>query len=81
MPASHEARCRELEVRTDSDALDEAIAACGFRVLVWKQDDPQMQGPWNADIRQDEPPHQRVAMGYSTPREAKSAALWQAVFA
>jgi hypothetical protein len=62
-------------LRTEGDALDEAIAACGFDMLLRKYDDG-----WYCHIATDAPPYGPSVSGYPTPREAKSAALHSAIF-
>lgn len=64
-------------LRTDGDALDEAIAACGFfEVRVWHHD-----GVYVASIIAvaDYDPIPLAVESGPTSREAKSAALWQAI--
>lgn len=61
-------------LRTDGDALDEAIAACGWHVTIGHSHDgweAVLVNRWGGeDVEVDY---------YGTPSEAKSAALWVAV--
>ena len=65
-------------VLTDGDALDEAIAACGYVQRLERRSDDS----WKANLYQPAMHLGEVierGVG-KTSREAKSAALWQAVF-
>ena len=67
-------------LRTDGDALDEAIAACGGEVIWFGKDDAP-EGAWLIRIVRLPSTDKVIIEGRgATPREAKSAALYQAIF-
>lgn len=68
-------------LRTDGDALDDAIVATGYQpMFTWSEDwPPNGNRMWFCAL-QNKTRQADINGSGATPREAKSAALWQAVF-